>query len=631
MAKGKNKAAAARRKAAQDTDQIMRLQADIAAETTRLSAALQVCAAVADADRRITAARDRTATAVADELALLDAQAGVWTRYTSPELVDRAQRINDRAMVRSGFGEGCGLAATERMMRHVGLKANLIMDPQKQGLDHEAVMAIDAARGITHHPLPDDNGPMDYDWGVLVANSIFADLPDGLTRHSCYDDATTDDQRAAYTHGQAMSRAIVGSAPGRYLNSVNVQRWQPTPLPDATLPTGLLQQLGAPATNPASPDGDGFQGPIPPPTADMPADLRRRIATLTHPQPLTDDWAANNRLWRDMAAAVGRYRTAMAPRPRAARPVDAALLRHHYHLAGVGQWARDWDSGTTTAGLAELTVAAGAAAPFWLPPGQTSMFIDADPMDPSLADDLRLPFPNVFCAFADPLRIPPATGTTQPIPDGVLARLTHAFSAPHLADIAAAALADHPHVLSAAADHWGAWVEGLILTADVMGRPTDTVGWCVAVCPSPGVTLARIVIPASVARSPLQAVVQSTMAVVGWAGWDQPDTGSAPPPLPPRGWLDLPDGPDTRDTHLTDLAAVRVLNVRHTHTSSHPSDGEGRSIRPHLRRGHWRRARVGQGRADTRWVRIAPTVVNAGKGTPTGTIYRLPTTRDGAS
>lgn len=45
-------------------------------------------------------------------------------------------------------------------------------------------------------------------------------------------------------------------------------------------------------------------------------------------------------------------------------------------------------------------------------------------------------------------------------------------------------------------------------------------------------------------------------------------------------------------------------------------DPEGRGIAPHWRRGHWRRVHHGVGKALTRRVRIAPTIVNAAKGDP---------------
>jgi hypothetical protein len=48
-------------------------------------------------------------------------------------------------------------------------------------------------------------------------------------------------------------------------------------------------------------------------------------------------------------------------------------------------------------------------------------------------------------------------------------------------------------------------------------------------------------------------------------------------------------------------------------------------LSPHRRRGHWRRQHFGLGRTQTRRVRIAPVMVNAGRlGADRPQIYRLP-------
>jgi hypothetical protein len=51
----------------------------------------------------------------------------------------------------------------------------------------------------------------------------------------------------------------------------------------------------------------------------------------------------------------------------------------------------------------------------------------------------------------------------------------------------------------------------------------------------------------------------------------------------------------------------------------------GRTTAPHRRRGHWRRQHYDYGRTQTRRIRIAPVVVNAGRlGAARPQIYRLP-------
>src|SRR4051794_12033515 len=61
-----------------------------------------------------------------------------------------------------------------------------------------------------------------------------------------------------------------------------------------------------------------------------------------------------------------------------------------------------------------------------------------------------------------------------------------------------------------------------------------------------------------------------------------------------------------------------------------PTSRTGR-VRPHRRRGHWRRQHHGPGNQLLKWVRIAPTIVNAHAGPLSPQIYRLPRPADARS
>jgi hypothetical protein len=63
---------------------------------------------------------------------------------------------------------------------------------------------------------------------------------------------------------------------------------------------------------------------------------------------------------------------------------------------------------------AELASAVGlaAATPFWLPPGQTAGYVDSEPLSEADRADVRLPFPQVLVALADPIHLPATSAST---------------------------------------------------------------------------------------------------------------------------------------------------------------------------------------------------------------------------
>ncbi|MGH9165470.1 MAG: hypothetical protein ACRDZW_08175, partial [Acidimicrobiales bacterium] len=76
------------------------------------------------------------------------------------------------------------------------------------------------------------------------------------------------------------------------------------------------------------------------------------------------------------------------------------------------------------------------------------------------------------------------------------------------------------------------------------------------------------------------------------------------------------------------LAGVHVLDLGRSPAPERPRAGQSAhpGVATHLRRAHWRLQPVGPGKAELRVVRVAATVVNAGRQPAGRTIYRVPST-----
>ena len=62
-----------------------------------------------------------------------------------------------------------------------------------------------------------------------------------------------------------------------------------------------------------------------------------------------------------------------------------------------------------------------------------------------------------------------------------------------------------------------------------------------------------------------------------------------------------------------------------TNRSASTGESTGKTVAPHVRRGHWRRQRYGERNTQIRRIRIAPLLVNAHRGDVANQVYRLPT------
>lgn len=307
-------------------------------------------------------------------------------------------------------------------------------------------------------------------------------------------------------------------------------------------------------------------------------------------------------------------------------PADAAAMQAWYSVCAMGAWGRQR---TTQAG--RVAVAAAAAVPFWLPPGHTIAYLDSEPLSVADLEEIRMPFAQVLVTFAEPARLP-AIDPSVLVDDRRVRWIDHLVGVgsgvPDLREMVVGATDNFqeslPTLWDAIAGR-GAHIEAILLLADAHGRLDDLFAWCITV-PSltAGRTLGRWVIPASRRATSYANLVGNAAAVAAWAEWHRPGHARA---ADEQG--DVPGGDGggpARTSHGEDM--VHVLNVTLTAPSPEGAvKGEptGRTTAPHRRRGHWRRQHFGPGRSQTRRVRIAPVLVNAGRvGSERPQVYRLP-------
>jgi hypothetical protein len=284
--------------------------------------------------------------------------------------------------------------------------------------------------------------------------------------------------------------------------------------------------------------------------------------------------------------------------PVLTQPADAPELAYWYQRSA---WAQQWHPET-------------APVPFWLPVEHAVAYPQARPLPPGTDD--RLPYPAVFAAFAtgwriDPDRtgdLPPELATAQLLmlyARGQAARYAPANLATHLARLQGAGLTGRTQLPTPleALDQFGGVVEGLMLLAHPDGTPRDEFAWCIAVGHPTGFPIARITVPASRTVSAWRGQVDNITAGIALSCWHEPlaTTTSA-----------AVRGPADPDDELAAATAVRILDIDATSPPSRPDrpDDPSSTTRPHLRRGHWRQQRVGQGRRETRWTWVRATTVS---------------------
>jgi hypothetical protein len=344
----------------------------------------------------------------------------------------------------------------------------------------------------------------------------------------------------------------------------------------------------------------------------------------------------------DAAARTGRWRNPHQSAAQFPRPSDTAALRWFYWSAATASalaaaehhGAEHPDAAASLAALSEphwspttpvdelwqsAARMVAAAVPYWLPAGQTANYLHSEPLDDTDRNELRLPYQHVAVVPAEPLVIDPVetpTGDEQ-----------HQFAALELTSrriagtaSTAAKLTDllpydaDPPTLERAIEVFGAEIEAVVCEADGGGVRTNRILWCVAIpTRRRDAVLGRFTIPAFADRGLLGDIADQFAAVAAWGRWSDHDLAAA-------------DGTDRAGpVQRRPRSIVNVLDVGRTSPAdTHSSTPTGRTVAPHMRRGHWRRQRHGPGSTLVKRVRIAPVLVNSTRGPLAPQIYRLP-------
>jgi hypothetical protein len=645
VARGKNKAKATNRRTAQATATLAALRAELASEEALLA---EAAAAAADVDQGREdllaegATRDRD---TADELTRLKAQNEQLERDVATQrahrdtIADAWEKYSERVMNNLGPGR----EGVEKFMRVIGVGGYLV-DNNTHHLSTAEAVRLQKIRG-GRSTLPENLYNYERDLGGVVR---------GLMRERWYeplvaagiDDGSFD--RATATPEQVAAYDAVEAAAERFLeqkisarNADAIHVWHPfpaaaaAPYPD----TALMRDLGVINTLPTPETATVFTDQWPTPTAALSATTRARLAGTTIDE-LVDHWAGRLTADETLNRVLGKHHHPLHSGPLHPRPGRAASLRHLYTKSALGTWSRSHEHGNDTYLWGLMATAFTCATAFWMPAGQTLAFADSDPLTDDDRDDLLLPFPQVFMAFAEPLEI---GATSQPTTaqakilrdfDSLVRTLRTANEEPDVsALVLSSEVSQHIGQISAAdiIDMRGCRVEGLLLLGDSLGRLEDTFAWCISIPSGASGSLGRHVIPASMTATLHKALVENLVAVASWADWHEPDDAtSLPAGLSQRELNDLTDSPSfRRDADRSGAGGVRVLNVRASiKTATGAAETTGRHVTPHVRRGHWRRQRYGPGRQEVRRIRIAPLVVNAHRGAAGHRVYVIPRSND---
>jgi hypothetical protein len=273
------------------------------------------------------------------------------------------------------------------------------------------------------------------------------------------------------------------------------------------------------------------------------------------------------------------------------------------------------------------------AIPYLLPVHDAVGILDSRPPEPDMLAELRLPFPIVTVYFGADLAFDPAflrwsEGLDEPARrfPAQVAQAAYGGAPP---TVAMADLTNGVRTL-------GGYLSGVTMFADDQGGLADEAVFVVATNPDPTFTDARAkdrargAIHGRLSRSTLAPLVTHLALAVQWGSWHQPPERLGLPPDPgSREWRKATNtGRFRREERRGALIGVRVLDTERTRHAGKAAATESPRASPaaHLRRGHWRRVRVGP-RADWhyegRW--IPPTLVNPSGAPAAGVpVYRLP-------
>jgi hypothetical protein len=270
------------------------------------------------------------------------------------------------------------------------------------------------------------------------------------------------------------------------------------------------------------------------------------------------------------------------------------------------------------------------AQSYFLPVTSALGILASQPPPPEMLADLRLPYSKVAVFFGADLAIP-AELVIGADPEAHRRWLMESGEAS-----ARFGLAQPADILVPIALH-GGYLSGVVLLEDDGGGLADEVIWILASedppAHGPECDRGRGLAMGLRSRSSLDPFVANLAAAVSWGDWHPPEVTLDLPPAPGSpAWNEaVRSGRFRRQEPRGGFAGIRVLDVQRMHTRAKPArgsqagDGHASPV-THLRRGHWKRVRVGP-RDDwsysPRW--IPPVVVNPmNAGQSQLRVYRLP-------
>lgn len=260
-------------------------------------------------------------------------------------------------------------------------------------------------------------------------------------------------------------------------------------------------------------------------------------------------------------------------------PLVAVNAAESFIAAGQSHDMRTWLAGATI-----------SAVPYWIDSPTAVAVTGAHLPEDTFGDRLRLPHPSVFVCFETDLAFDDYTRTRiDPLADTPRERLP-AYPAFQWgwAGGWGTALGDLSRT--------GGGLTGVVLFADDDGKPTDRVLWVITTGTDPRESVGRWrthVLPGWISDAEIGHAALNLAAYLCWGDLQAPDRLDLPPLDDNKGWRKFTRTSQWRKKEPYG-AALGVHVVRHQPNRG-GSHGEktGRSTTGHLRRGHWRRSRVG--------------------------------------
>lgn len=639
MARGKHKAKAANRRNAQAQATIEQLREELAAEQCLIDDVAQARAEARQAQERL---REETEGLIEAAQPVLERQRAEVEYLKEVLAVMRGADHEVGKAWEKHFGYCVHLTPgashveqVETFFEHLTGTAMVYHGPHGQHGTTTQIMHVQRARGerSTVRTPSSDHGPDD----IVLATRFFrphvhhALASAGLDPQSQLttldlENLTEQEEEAMMVALQAAGAICESTPPTLDVDCLPV--WGPGPLVQRSGErTRQMARLGVYAPGPTS---SRTPTPIPPlPLPSLSARTREAVATVD-PATVVTTWRPALRTRHALAEALAGGTSPFMPRPAQARPSQAAALQHIYSQAALGDWVRvehaDW-------GMALAATGMTAAATYWLPRGQAASFAESEPLDDEAKAELRLPFPQVFLSFAEPLVLEPTDAPTAQIDEAVPCMSLAAWSArvrpdpartPMRSVLRATRSTTLPGIETIIAQR-GASVEGVLLLSDDLGCPADDFAWCLSVASDYGESIGRFVVPARRSLTAHADLIDNLLAVVSWAKWHEPDSATdVPLGMKPEDVDALIRSEEFQADAQRTGAGVRVIDAARTSRAARKTESPGgRQVGSHIRRGHWRKQRHGKGLSEVKMVRISPVLVNAHRGDMSPRVYRI--------